>query len=350
MDFLKQASRELKKELKRKLKKSDKNSAARDLPGDEYDAKAAEAIQGEIIMFSGCKDSQTSADVHDVSSFGLPDADGAGGACTHALLRAVQDGNESYADVLKAMRETLRGKKFTQVPQLSASRRIDMRQALDVAPRDGGKCKALLVGINYVGQRGELAGCWHDVEAITDFLSERGFEADAVTTLLDDGDHDAPTGPGILKAIAELLDGAEPGDSLWFSYSGHGGSVADDDGDEADGADETLVPVDYQENGQIRDDDLFARLVANVPAGVKLTVLIDACHSGTVLDLPYSFNATDDALTRVQDNPEEASFLGPNSAFDFQKLLAIAKTVFTMHMAGAPPDQIFSAVKGQFGF
>ena len=37
-------------------------------------------------MFSGCKDCQTSADVHDVSEFGLPDADGAGGACTNALL------------------------------------------------------------------------------------------------------------------------------------------------------------------------------------------------------------------------------------------------------------------------
>ena len=37
-------------------------------------------------MFSGCMDSQTSADVQDVSKFGLPDADGAGGACTNAML------------------------------------------------------------------------------------------------------------------------------------------------------------------------------------------------------------------------------------------------------------------------
>lgn len=37
-------------------------------------------------MFSGCKDSQTSTEVGDVSSFGLPDADGAGGACTNAFL------------------------------------------------------------------------------------------------------------------------------------------------------------------------------------------------------------------------------------------------------------------------
>lgn len=37
-------------------------------------------------MFSGCQDEQTSADVHDVAKFGLPDATGAGGACTNAIL------------------------------------------------------------------------------------------------------------------------------------------------------------------------------------------------------------------------------------------------------------------------
>lgn len=40
-------------------------------------------------MFSGCEDEQTSADVHDVAKFGLPDASGAGGACTNAVLANV---------------------------------------------------------------------------------------------------------------------------------------------------------------------------------------------------------------------------------------------------------------------
>lgn len=43
-------------------------------------------LLGDNRMFSGCMDSQTSADVHDVSKFGLPNADGAGGACTNAML------------------------------------------------------------------------------------------------------------------------------------------------------------------------------------------------------------------------------------------------------------------------
>jgi hypothetical protein len=48
-----------------------------------------EAIKANVIMFSGSKDDQTSADVFDISSFDLPsDAGpgGAGGACTNSLL------------------------------------------------------------------------------------------------------------------------------------------------------------------------------------------------------------------------------------------------------------------------
>ena len=46
------------------------------------------AIQANVFMISGCQDSQTSADVSNVSSFSLPNPNGrAGGACTSALLK-----------------------------------------------------------------------------------------------------------------------------------------------------------------------------------------------------------------------------------------------------------------------
>lgn len=48
--------------------------------------------------------------------------------------------------------------------------------------------------------------------------------------------------------------------------------MPDDNGDEADGKDETMVPVDYQRSGQIRDDIIFEELVAKLPAGVSLKV------------------------------------------------------------------------------
>ncbi len=65
----------------------------------------------------------------------------------------------------------------------------------------------------------------------------------------------------------------------------------DRDGDEADGYDETLIPLDYMNAGQIKDDDLLRTLVIPMKRGVFVTSVMDCCHSGTVLDLPYVFKA-----------------------------------------------------------
>ena len=74
--------------------------------------------------------------------------------------------------------------------------------------------------------------------------------------------------------------------------TGHGGYVLDEDNDEDDGYDETIVPVDFATNGQICDDDLYQTLVCALPAGASLVSVMDCCHSGTVLDLPYKYKAT----------------------------------------------------------
>lgn len=94
-----------------------------------------------------------------------------------------------------------------------------------------------------------------------------------------------------------------------MEWAGHGSRVPDQDGDEDDGYDETLVPVDFQRSGQIRDDDIFKMLVKPLRAGVTMTCLMDCCHSGTVLDLPYRFTADGDVMKRndrfqLLDNPE----------------------------------------------
>jgi metacaspase-1 len=71
---------------------------------------------------------------------------------------------------------------------------------------------------------------------------------------------------------------------------GHGATIRDDDhGEEADGCDESLCPVDYAEAGFIRDDDLYDALIRPLAQDVTLTCIMDCCHSGTVLDLPYLY-------------------------------------------------------------
>ena len=89
---------------------------------------------------------------------------------------------------------------------------------------------------------------------------------------------------------------------LNFILTGHGGKLRDDDwGEEEDGFDETLIPVDYIDAGQIRDDRLFSTLVQPMPYGVTVTCLMDCCHSGTVLDLPYKYKADNEDGICLED-------------------------------------------------
>lgn len=96
-----------------------------------------------------------------------------------------------------------------------------------------------------------------------------------------------PTKENLRMAMRWLVSGCENGDSLVFHFSGHGVQRLDPSGDEVDGFDEALCPLDFEANGTIVDDEINETLVQPLPRGVKLHALVDACHSGTVLDLPY---------------------------------------------------------------
>lgn len=283
------------------------------------DEKIEQAIPAEVRMISGCRDSQTSADVGDVTTFKLPDPAGrSGGACTSALLKVINETDEetlSFQEVLLKMRDILDNKGFTQIPQLTSSRRLDMSHPFTLKPDDfSGTCRAVVIGINYVGQNGELNGCHNDANNMMEYLIDvQGFERENITILMDDGEHEEPTGDNIMNAFSNLVNQSEEGDVCFVHYSGHGGRLRDDSGDEEDGYDETLVPVDYADVGQILDDDIFATLVGAMPAGVTLTCLMDCCHSGTVLDLPYQFIA--------DGEHEDMSY---NDSFKLEKIIVIA--------------------------
>ena len=63
--------------------------------------------------------------------------------------------------------------------------------------------------------------------------------------------------------------------TLSYSYSGHGTKIRDDDfREEDDGFDEALVPLDYQEKGMIRDDDLYEILIDDLKDGVHMVSLV----------------------------------------------------------------------------
>lgn len=86
-----------------------------------------------------------------------------------------------------------------------------------------GRRKALLIGINYFGQRGQLRGCINDVRNMTAYLVEHfGYRREDMVILTDDQQNQMsqPTKQNILRAMHWLVKGAQPNDSLFFHYSG----------------------------------------------------------------------------------------------------------------------------------
>eukprot|EP00811_Abedinium_folium_P001552 NODE_11420_length_1288_cov_2.972438.p1 GENE.NODE_11420_length_1288_cov_2.972438~~NODE_11420_length_1288_cov_2.972438.p1 ORF type:complete len:402 (-),score=118.58 NODE_11420_length_1288_cov_2.972438:82-1173(-) len=81
----------------------------------------------------------------------------------------------------------------------------------------------------------------------------------------------------------------KPGDFFIFYYAGHGTNVEDVSGDEDDGQDEALCFVDAA--GQVSldtvmTDDTFADLMtSSLHDEVRVVILTDCCHSGTIADL-----------------------------------------------------------------
>lgn len=158
-----------------------------------------------------------------------------------------------------------------------------------------GNKKSLFIGINYFGTKSELRGCIEDVKNIKGFVQKFNFKLDDAHSLtLTDDQKDpskVPTRDNILKGLEWLVAGAKEGDSLFFHYSGHGAQVKDTDpSDEIDGMDEAIVPLDYDKAGMILDDVIYDRFVKGLPAGVRLTAIMDCCHSGSIFDLPFTYN------------------------------------------------------------
>jgi hypothetical protein len=150
--------------------------------------------------------------------------------------------------------------------------------------------RALLIGINYNNTNAQLNGCINDVYNIRNFLKAYCEFSDENMKVLTDNDI-RPTRANIISHISWLVSSCLPGDTLVFHYSGHGSYATDVSGDESDKKDEVLVPLDYNTAGMIPDDWLFANLVQKVPQQVNLWAFVDACHSGTMIDLKYNYKS-----------------------------------------------------------
>jgi len=135
---------------------------------------------------------------------------------------------------------------------------------------------SLHVGLNtvdpnhYQGWSGPLVACEADAQDMSALAEASGFKTEIVLTK-------NATRSAILNKISQAAGKCAAGDFFLLTNSSHGGQVPDLNSDEGDGADETICLYD----GQLIDDELFMALSAFM-AGVRVLVLSDSCHSGTM--------------------------------------------------------------------
>ncbi|CAK9781350.1 unnamed protein product [Cutaneotrichosporon oleaginosum] len=163
-----------------------------------------------------------------------------------------------------------------------------------------GRRRALLIGINYRGQKGELRGCINDVINLRNFLPRLRPRRDGPHRRPERPQHAPDQGqhPALdelarrgraegRRAVLPLVSRAPCFHEHTDAGSGHGVQVQVDNQAEADGLGEAICPLDHEQVGMILDMEIYQRLVKPLPAGCRLTAIFDACHSGSAMNLPY---------------------------------------------------------------
>ena len=142
--------------------------------------------------------------------------------------------------------------------------------------KTGPRALSLHLGLNgvsaaaYSGWDGPLAACEFDAKDMAALAKGQGMTPTVLLTK-------KATRAALLAGMRAAAKALKDGDLFFMSYSGHGGQMPDTNGDEADKKDETWCLYD----GQLIDDELYFEL-SRFAAGVRILVLSDSCHSGTV--------------------------------------------------------------------
>lgn len=152
--------------------------------------------------------------------------------------------------------------------------------------------RAFFIGISDYGNIDEDPNKWanisgaNDIALLAPLFNEQGF---IVMSLVDA----QATHAGITQALKKLAKNSKKGDVVYIHFSMHGQPYEDLNGDEEDGWDEALIPVDaqmtysegvYDGKKHLLDDELevyFNEIRHKIGTNGQLYVILDACHSGT---------------------------------------------------------------------
>jgi len=175
---------------------------------------------------------------------------------------------------------------------------------------------------HYDGWSGPLGGCENDANDMAAIARSQGYASTKVLLTQQ------ATAGAFLNEMLALAEKVRPGDILFLSYSGHGGQVPDLDGDEQDdGLDETWCLYDRM----LIDDELF-KLFSRFAPDVRILMLSDSCHSGSVAkNITERSGVAFEDLPRAARRANEALVPGGASLAGFDRIRL------------APPDKTLAA-------
>lgn len=188
-----------------------------------------------------------------------------------------------------------------------------------------GEVHMLIIALDYKGTEYYLTAT-SDAKNMVELA--RACQVQDIVTLYDG----QCTRANVLQAIEEVGGRCGPDDYFVFYYAGHGVQTEDLSGDEEDGLDEAFLLVDgrgrFHKGTLLIDDDFALALREAMDPNVRILVLTDCCHSGTIADLDSDhdwrdYDAMSIAATLDEQEAEEHSKEG--GIFTHSLLLAISK-------------------------
>jgi hypothetical protein len=170
------------------------------------------------------------------------------------------------------------------------------------------KGMALTIGLNsvdpkhYGGWSGDLNACEADAADVADIAKAKGFKAQTLLTR-------TATRKNVTQAMDKAAASLKTGDIFLLYYSGHGGQVPDMNKDEDDFQDETWCLYD----SELIDDEIFG-LLGKFAKGVRIFVLSDSCHSGTVAKTAFYQGTVGARSAAVGPDQPRYKFMPPDVA------------------------------------
>ena len=211
--------------------------------------------------------------------------------------------------------------------------------------------RAFMVGISHydtalTGYQWNNINGVEDVNLLCSLLKKQGF---STTALLDE--HASYN--SIVRQIEQFTNSTKKGDIVYLHFSTHGQPVEDINGDEDDGWDESIVPIDaykiykkgiYEGKRHLIDDQLNAmvkKLRQRIGPYGFLYVVIDACHAGT------ASRANDDAVrgTYVGFTYSNKVFKPSKNKKSHYRIEASSKLSNVVFIEACRPDQVNTEIK-----